>query len=74
MPVTADTKREWERLGARARLNEIETERAAILKEYPELRRATSTGANALAKASGTRKLSAAARRRMSAGMRKVLG
>jgi hypothetical protein len=63
-----DRTREWARLGANTRLQEIENERAAILKEFPELRhgRLASGGGS-----TGRRKLSAAARRKLSAGMRK---
>ena len=59
---------EWARLGAGMRLRELEVERAAILKRFPELRGAR--GAVAGSKA-GLRKLSPAARRKLSAGMRK---
>lgn len=71
MPVTAETHREWARLGARARLIEIENERAAILKAYPDLRRTTPAGPASDGNGRPKRKLSAAARKRMSAGMRK---
>jgi hypothetical protein len=65
-----DVQRQWARVGAGARLVEIERERAAILKAFPELRR---PGAAAVLSATGKpkRRFSAAARRRMSAGMRK---
>jgi hypothetical protein len=65
-----DVQREWARLGAGTRLSEIDRERAAILKAFPELRR---KGASAELSPSGKpkRRFSAAARRRMSAGMRK---
>jgi hypothetical protein len=59
---------EWARLGASARLVEIENERAAILKAFPELRNSRAAGATG----TGRRpKLTAAARRKLSAGMRK---
>jgi hypothetical protein len=65
-----DVHRGWARLGAGARLAEIDSERAAILKAFPDLRR---KGATAELSPSGRpkRRFSAAARRRMSAGMRK---
>ena len=63
------SQREWARLGARTRLFAIEQERAAILKAFPELRR----GPAAVVSPSGKpkRQFSAAAKRRMSAGMRR---
>jgi hypothetical protein len=65
-----DVHREWARIGAGARLTEIDRERAAILKAFPELRR---KGAAVEPNPTGTpkRRFSAAAKRRMSAGMRK---
>lgn len=69
MPAKTDTHREWARLGARARLIEIENERAAILRAYPDLLR--QSGPSPITAGRAKRKLSAAAKRRMSAGMRK---
>ena len=68
MTPPTDRTIEWARIGAGMRLRELEIERAAILKKFPELRRAgiALTGPNA-----GLRKLSPAARRKLSAGMRK---
>jgi hypothetical protein len=73
MAAMSALEREWARLGAMTRLQKLDEERASILKAFPELRRASSKLA-----ASGTfnsyrtkRQFSAAARRRMSAGMRK---
>jgi len=69
-----DVQRQWARVGAGARLVEIERERAAILKAFPELRRpGAAAGVAAVLSATGKpkRRFSAAARRRMSAGMRK---
>jgi hypothetical protein len=65
---TTDRTIEWARIGAGLRLREIETERTAILKKFPELKHARIAlpGSNA-----GLRKLSPAARRKLSAGMRK---
>lgn len=62
-----DLHRDWAKLGAAARLAEIDKERAEILKAFPELRRATALGPGGQPK----RRFSAAARRRMSEGMRK---
>jgi hypothetical protein len=64
------TTREWARLGAKTRLAEIDQERLEILRQYPEFRgtggRTTSPAARGPRK-----KLSAAAKRKLSAGMRK---
>jgi hypothetical protein len=70
MSARLDRTREWARMGAGARLMEIEGERSAILKAFPELR----NGAARFMAGAGVykrRKLSAAARRKLSAGMRK---
>ena len=63
-------QREWAKLGAAARLAQLDTERAAILKIFPDLGR---KGASVAAVTFGKpkRRFSSAARRRMSAGMRK---
>ena len=66
--MTNDRTIEWARIGAGMRLRELEIERAAILKRFPELRAA---GAAAGRSNGGLRKLSPAARRKLSAGMRK---
>lgn len=69
-----DVQREWARIGAGARLVEIDRERTAILKAFPDLRRPGAIkGVAAAVTATGKpkRRFSAAARRRMSAGMRK---
>jgi hypothetical protein len=63
-----DRTLEWARIGAGMRLRELEIERAAILKSFPELRRA---GVAVAGSKVGLRKLSPAARRKLSAGMRK---
>ena len=68
MLTTAKT-REWARLGAGARLQQIEQERSLILREFPELKRAG--GSLGLLNRAPRRKLSAAAKRKLSAGMRK---
>ena len=69
MAMKLDRTREWARIGASARLLEIESERAAILKEFPSLRSARGRvpASNGFAR----RRLSAAARKKLSAGMRK---
>jgi hypothetical protein len=65
-------EREWALKGASARLIEIGQEREAILRSFPELRRA---GSREAAVAAGVRrkrpKLTAEAKRKLSAGMRK---
>jgi hypothetical protein len=71
-PDRAETHREWARLGALARLQQIEQERVAILTAFPDLRRKSSV----LPMTSGLvvrkrRTISAKGRRAMSAGMRK---
>ena len=70
----SDVQREWARIGAGARLAEIDRERTAILKAFPELRRggaAVTGGGEFTDTGKPKRRFSAAARRRMSAGMRK---
>ena len=65
MPGT-DIQRNWARLGAAARLAEIDRERGLILKAFPELKHG-----NFSPSGQPKRRFSAAARRRMSEGMRK---
>jgi hypothetical protein len=70
MAKSSSSRMQWARLGAEARLQVIEQERAEILAAFPDLR----SGARpAKAAVSGKRRrtMSAAARRRMSAGMRR---
>jgi hypothetical protein len=67
MAVAQDMQREWARRGAQARLVEIEKERAEILKAFPEIRR----GGGAAPSSRPKRIMSPAARKAMSAGMRK---
>jgi hypothetical protein len=70
MANTALGNREWAKLGAKVRLEEIDQERSQILAAFPDLKR----GRPAAAVGAGSRrrrKFSAAARRRMAAGMRK---
>lgn len=71
MPRRSPAHREYARLGALARLQQLDRERAAILAAFPQLRRKsalTALGAGALV---ARRKVSAAARRAMSEGMRR---
>jgi hypothetical protein len=60
-------QQKWARIGAAARLAEIDRERAEILKSFPELSKSSALGPSGKPR----RQFSAAARRRMSAGMRK---
>jgi hypothetical protein len=68
-----DTQREWARLGALGRLQQIEEERAAILAAFPDLRRRSSasppTSSGLVARKRRT--ISPKGRQAMSAGMRK---
>jgi hypothetical protein len=70
MAKAASARLQWARIGAEARLRELEEERASILAAFPELRR---SGQPAARRTGGRKRrtMSAAARRRMSAGMRK---
>lgn len=73
MPQMSEMQRDWARRGALVRLEEIDNERADILASFPDLRRPQTARLRA---SDGTqlkkrRKMSAAARRRMSEGMRK---
>ena len=69
MAADKATQREWARLGARTRLQALEQERSAILKAFPDLRRAPASIASV--PGSTRRRFSTAAKRRMSAGMRR---
>jgi len=66
MPPADDRTREWARLGAKARLAEIERERAEILKEFPDLESSVEE-----TPAAPRRRLSPAARKKLSEGMRR---
>ena len=68
MKAGSDVERQWAKRGAAARLVEIDAERAAILKAFPELK---AGGAGVAAAPGRRRQISAAARRAMSAGMRR---
>jgi hypothetical protein len=66
MASVNDRTRQWARLGAQARLAEIEQERAAILAEFPDLKSGTQDRPDP-----PRRRLSAAARKKLSDGMRR---
>jgi hypothetical protein len=69
----ADTQREWARMGALARLEQIEQERASILAAFPDLRRKASASPSSSVGlvVRKRRTISPKGRRAMSAGMRK---
>lgn len=63
---------EWARIGAAARLQSIDQEKADILKAFPELgRRAGFTLGSTSSVATPRRRMSAAAKKAMSEGMRR---
>ena len=72
MPKAESAQRQWARLGAETRLQEIDEERASILAAFPELKR-EGRSVRLVSRAGGStrRQMSAAAKRRMSEGMRK---
>jgi hypothetical protein len=67
MPAMQDQKKRWAELGASIRLVELRREEAEILQAFPDVGRAETTSVGSRKK----RRLSAWARRAMSAGMRK---
>ena len=69
MPVTVD-QRELARLGAHARLLQIDKERSALLRAFPGIHREADREARWVGGGSQKRKLSPAARKRLSAAMR----
>ena len=73
MPQTLAYQREWNRLGAIARLQQIEQEKAEIFASYPELRRGRQVGARVElpGRPRKVRRISAAGRKAMKAGMLK---
>ncbi len=75
MRTTNPLEREWARRGALVRLQEIQQEQAEIYSSFPELRHGrtagVSTSAVVFGQARKRRVMSAAAKRAMSAGMRK---
>ena len=68
MRIDVENHRMWARLGASKRLTELDAERAAILRAFPSIQESGPVPASGLRP---RRRFSAAARRRMSAGMRK---
>jgi hypothetical protein len=69
---TKTLEREWAHRGAIVRLQEIDRERSAIFSMFPDLRRGKpSVVADAAGAPRRRRTMSAAAKRSMSAGMRK---
>jgi hypothetical protein len=69
-----DKQMQWAKIGAAVRLEALEQERAAILQAFPEMRRSRMLSLNGVAVGGHgvpSRRFSVAARRRMSAGMRK---
>ena len=68
--ITVRQEREWAKIGARARLEQLEQERRAILARYPDLLKQSRVSRSPGGSEKG-RKLSEAAKKRMSAGMRK---
>lgn len=71
MPRTTPAHAEFARLGAIARLQQIDRERAEILASFPELKKKGALTALAVGAPAPRRKVSAAARRAMSEGMRR---
>jgi hypothetical protein len=71
MPRTTPAHAEFARLGAIARLQQIDRERASILASFPELKKKGALTALAAGTPPPRRKVSAAARRAMSEGMRR---
>jgi hypothetical protein len=69
--MPAQRKHLWASLGASVRLQELEQERAEILRAFPHLRKARRAAGLELATPRRRRRMSAAARKAMSAGMRK---
>jgi len=68
----AEAQREWARLGALARLQQIEQERASILAAFPDLRRKPTASPSSVDLVVRKRRtISPKGRRAMSAGMRK---
>jgi hypothetical protein len=65
-----ETRTEWARLGALTRLQQIDQERQAILRAFPDLK-GRKGAANGATSPKPKRRFSAAARRRMRLGMKK---
>jgi hypothetical protein len=68
--MATDVQKLWAKLGANARLAEINQERAAIFKAFPDLRKGAKS-VEVRADGKPKRRFSEAAKARMSAGMRK---
>jgi hypothetical protein len=66
-----ETRTEWARLGALTRLQQIDQERQAILRAFPDLLRRRQKAARPNGQPKPRRRFSAAARRRMKLGMKK---
>jgi hypothetical protein len=62
---------QWAKLGAAARLKELQEEIAAIFKAFPELRRGGSGASSSSPRGKRTRQFSAAGKAAISEGMRK---
>jgi hypothetical protein len=71
MPRPSPMQAEFARLGAIARLQQIDKERASILAAFPELKKKGAMTALGIGAPAPRRKVSAAARRAMSEGMRR---
>jgi hypothetical protein len=73
MNKTSEARDTWARIGASARLQQIEHERAEILSVFPELRnqKVALQVTSHQGRLRPRRKISAAARRAMAEGMRK---
>jgi len=79
MPRPAADMRAWARLGAHQRLQQLDQERQAILRTFPELRRGLRQAAAGAAAAPGGRRrrrrrgpMSAAQKRALSLRMKKI--
>jgi hypothetical protein len=64
-------KAQWVSLGASVRLQQLDQERAEIIRAFPHLKKPAKAGGLALVGRKNRRPMSAAARKAMSAGMRK---
>jgi hypothetical protein len=72
MAIRSSLLRDWARRGAAARLVELRAESAAILKSFPDLKRSGAAAKSASGRTGRPRRvISAAAKRAMSAGMRR---
>jgi hypothetical protein len=71
MSVRNAQQNDWARLGAAARLSQIQEERTLILRVFPELRNGRAAQRLGLGGPTRRRTISPAGRKAMSAGMRK---